>query len=166
MTAVVMRVQRLPATAVCLYLVSFEAKCTNYGTNNHHPVKNISPQVNLSMQAKTYWICLNMYTEWESLCLAAPQSTNYSACTHHLDTVCNIVLSPAQPTVGVIPRHSKHNGNHYNRHIVVMACEKRNLCLPISNCRDDQLKVDLKQKWNQLQHEICRLALSHKCNPG
>ena len=95
----------------------------------------------------------------ESLAAAAHQQTAESA-QHRLDNVRHIVMAAARETVGLISRHSNHSGNHYDSEIVTKAQEQRNLRLCISNCKDDQLKVGLKQKRNQLQHEIRRLALN------
>ena len=39
------------------------------------------------------------------------------------------------------------------------AKEQRNLPLSIANCSDNQLKINLKKKRKQLQHEIRHLAL-------
>ena len=69
-------------------------------------------------------------------------------------------MSAPRETVGVISTHSNHNGNHYDSEIAAKAQEQRNLRLCISNCKNDKLKVGLKQKWNQLQHEIRWLALN------
>lgn len=71
----------------------------------------------------------------------------------------HIVLPAAQAALGMITRYSNHNGGHFNTNIVAMAREQRDLRFRISNCRDDQLKVGLKQNRNQLQDEIRQLVL-------
>ena len=86
-----------------------------------------------------------MHRVSESITAAVNQQTAESA-QHRFDNVRHIVMSAARETVGVISTHSNHNGNHYDSEIAAKAQEQRNLRLCISNCKNDKLKVGLKQK--------------------
>ena len=99
----------------------------------------------------------------ESLTAAALHQQTNEPAQHRLDTVRRIVMSAARETVGVIAPHSNHKGNHYDSDIAAKTSEQRNLRLCISNCKDEQTKAGLKQKRNQIQHAIRRLAL-HRAN--
>ena len=77
-----------------------------------------------------------------------------------LDTIRNIVTSAAQETVGVIPHNNIYRGINFDSELATKSKEQRNLRLQISNCKEDQLKISLKRKRNQLQHEIRRIALN------
>ena len=60
-------------------------------------------------------------------------------------TSARIASYPVHSEFLHIPRYFKHNGNHYDTDSA-KASEQRNLSFCISNCKDDQLKVGLKQE--------------------